>query len=51
MLIYLAKESSLSLTLGWSIKQVKLKHNNVFVNKLVIMKFDLSIYVIICLYV
>ena len=50
-LIYLAKESSLSLILGSSIKQVKHKHNNVFVNKLMIMKVDLSIYIIICLYV
>ena len=49
--VYLVNESSSSLSLGSSIKQVKLKHNKVFVNKLVGMRFDLTIYNIIWLYV
>ena len=49
--VYLVNESSSSLSLGLSIKQVKLKHNKVFVNKLVGVRFDLTIYNIIWLYV
>lgn len=49
MFVYVAKSSSPSL--GTSIKQVKLKHNNVFMNKFMSMTLDLSIYNIIYLYV
>lgn len=49
--VYLVNESSSILGLGSSIKQVKLKHNKVFVNKLVGMRFDFTVYNIIWLYV
>lgn len=49
--VYLVNESSSILGLGSSIRQVKLKHNKVFVNKLVGMRFDFTIYNIIWLYV
>jgi hypothetical protein len=44
-------ELSSSLILGSIINQVEFRHNNVFVNKFVSMRLDLSIYKIICLYV
>jgi hypothetical protein len=46
LLVYLSNKS-LSLSLGLSINQAKLKHYNLFVNKFVSMKFNLSIYNII----
>ena len=45
-------KSNLSPSLSSTIKRAKLKHNNVFVNKLVnMMRFHSSIYNIILLYV
>jgi len=38
MFPYLVNELSSNLSLGSTIKQVKLKHNNVFVNKFVNMR-------------
>ena len=47
-LVCLANKSSSSISLGSPIKKVKLKYNNVFLNKLVNMcKFNLTIYNII----
>lgn len=47
MFVYLVNESSSSLNLGSTIKQAELKHNFVFMNKLlsmrVYMRHDLSI--------
>ena len=44
MLLYLANELCLSLSLSSAIKQAVLTRNNVFVNKLVSLRLDLSIY-------
>ena len=52
MFVYLANEPSLNLNLDSTIKQVNLKYNNAFVNKIMSMGLDLSVcvYNIICLY-
>ena len=43
-IIYLAIESNTSLTLDLTIKQAKFKYNNLFMNKLINMRLNLSIY-------
>ena len=50
MFICLEDKSSLNLKLGLNIKLDKLKHNNVFVNKLMSMMLDLIIYNILFLH-
>ena len=42
--MYLANEPSTSLGLNSTIKRTKLKHNNVFMNKLMNVRLNLSIY-------
>ena len=44
MLLYLVNEPCLSLSLSLAIKQAILTRNNVFVNKIVSLRLDLSIY-------
>lgn len=44
MLMYLANEPSTSLGLNSTINRTKLKHNNVFMNKLTNERLNLSIY-------
>lgn len=44
MLLYLVNEPCLSLSLSLATKQAILTRNNVFVNKLVSLRLDLSIY-------
>lgn len=51
ILICLAKKTRSSPTLGLIIKRDKLKHNNMFGNKLMNMSLDLNIDYIIFLYV
>ena len=51
MFINLANEPSSTLSLGSTIQQAKIKHNNVFVNKLMSMMLDLSRCNIRCFYV
>ena len=46
-IIYLAIESNTSLTLDLTIKQAKFKYNNLFMNKLINMRPNLSIYIYI----
>ena len=48
--VYLANNTNSSLSLGSTIKQAKFKHNYVFVNKLVNMRLNLTIYDDIILY-
>ena len=50
MFIYIANKSSLSSSLDSIIRRVKFKHNNIFVNKTMSIKLDLSINNIIYLY-
>ena len=50
MFIYIANKSSLSSSLDSIIRRVKFKHNNIFVNKTISIKLDLSINNIIYLY-
>ena len=49
--VYLANKSRSSSNVVSTMKRVKFKYNNVFVDNLVSMKLDLSIYNIIFLYV
>lgn len=49
--VYLTNEPSSSLSLGSTIKKVKLKHNNVLLNKLRNTRLYLNNSNIICLYV
>jgi hypothetical protein len=51
MFVYLANKPNLSPNLDLIIKRAKLKHNNVFVTKLMSLKLTLSIYNIIILYI
>ena len=51
MFVYLANEPSLNLNLDSTIKQVNLKYNNAFVNKITSMGLDLSVCVCIILFV
>ena len=51
MFVYLANKSNSSPNLDSTTKWAKLKQNNVLANKLTSMRFDLSIYNIICFYV
>ena len=46
-IIYLENESNTSLTLDLTIKQAKFKYNNLFMNKLINMRPNLSIYIYI----
>ena len=47
MFVCLVNKSSSCPSLNSTIKEVKLKHSNVFMNMLVIMRFDLTTYNII----
>ena len=51
MFFYLANNPNSSLSLDSTIKCTKLKHNNVFENKIANMRFYLIIYNIMFLYV
>jgi len=51
MFVYLVNELSSSPSLGSTIIQANLKHDNVIMNKLESIRFNLYIFNIICFYV